>query len=99
MKSLAAAGLLITFGLLALVTSSVTARTMAPTPNPNASQAAQLQELTKKLEEQNAKIDMLSPEILRLQIEIENHCPGVMSGARAPSSSASTSTTSSSTAT
>src|SRR6266404_7396326 len=99
MKSLAAAVLLITFGLLALVTSSVTAQTMAPTPNQNASQAAQLQELTKKIEEQNAKIDMLSQEILKLQLEIENHRPGVMIGEGAPSSSASTSTTSASTAT
>ena len=99
MKSLAAAVLLITFELLAPVTSSITAQTMAPTPNQNASQAAQLQELTKKIEEQTAKIDMLSQEILKLQLEIENHRPGVMIGEGAPSSSASTSTTSASTAT
>ena len=70
---------------------------MAPTPNQNVSQAAQLQELTKKIEEQNAKIDMLSQEILKLQLEITNHRPGVMIGEGAPASS--TSTTSASTAT
>jgi len=99
MKSLAAAVLLMTFGLLALVTSRVTAQTMAPTPNPNASQAAQLQELTKKIEEQNAKIDMLSQEILKLELEITNRRPGVMIGEGAPASSTSASTTSASTAT
>jgi len=99
MKSLAAAVLLITFGLFALVTSSVTAQTMAPTPNQNASQAAQLQELTKKIEEQTAKIDMLSQEILKLELEITNRRPGVMIGEGAPASSTSASTTSASTAT
>jgi hypothetical protein len=33
---------------------------MAPTPNQAVSQTAQLQELAKKIDEQNAKIDMLS---------------------------------------
>jgi LysM repeat protein len=70
---------------------------MAPTPNQNVSQAAQLQELTKKIEEQNAKIDMLSQEILKLQLEISSHRPGVMIGEGAPASS--TSTTSASTGT
>lgn len=65
---------------------------MAPTPNQAVSQAAQLQELTKKIEEQNAKIDMLSQEILKLQLEITNHRPGVMIGEGAPASSTSTST-------
>jgi LysM repeat protein len=85
------------FGLVLLVTSHVTAQTMAPTPNQNVSQAAQLQELTKKIEEQNAKIDMLSQEILKLQLEISSHRPGVMIGEGAPASS--TSTTSASTGT
>jgi LysM repeat protein len=88
---------LLAFGLIFLVTSNVTAQTMAPTPNQNVSQAAQLQELTKKIEEQNAKIDMLSQEILKLQLEISSHRPGVMIGEGAPASS--TSTTSASTGT
>jgi len=68
---------------------------MAPTPNQAVSQTAQLQELTKKIEEQNAKIDMLSQEILKLELEITNHRPGVMIGEGAPSSSTSASSTSS----
>src|SRR4029077_13533449 len=70
-------------------------QTMAPTPNQSISQAAQLQELTKKIDEQNAKIDMLSQQILKLQLEIANHRPGVMIGEGAPSSSTSTSPTTS----
>jgi LysM repeat protein len=74
---------------------------MAPTPNQAVSQTAQLQELTKKIDEQNAKIDMLSQQILKLELEVTNHRPGVMIGEGAPSSTASTSisTTSTSTAT
>ena len=73
---------------------------MAPTPNQAVSQAAQLQELTRKIDEQNAKIDMLSQQILKLQLEISNHRPGVMIGEGAPTSATSTSNiTSTSTAT
>ena len=81
--------------LAGFATSQSFAQTMAPTPNQAVSQAAQLQELTKKIEEQNAKIDMLSQEILKLQLEITNHRPGVMIGEGAPASSTSTSTASS----
>ena len=96
MKSLAAGA----FGglvLIAIVHPSGLAQTMAPTPNQSVSQAAQLQELTKKIDEQNAKIDMLSQEILKLQMELTNHRPGVMIGEGAPGNSASTSTSASST--
>src|ERR1700730_345814 len=76
------------------------AQTMAPTPNQAVTQAAQLQELTRKIDEQNAKIDMLSQQILKLQLEISNHRPGVMIGEGAPTSATSTSNiTSTSTAT
>ncbi|HST30408.1 MAG TPA: LysM domain-containing protein [Chthoniobacterales bacterium] len=71
----------------ALPNSQIFAQTMAPTPNPAVSQAAQLQELTKKIEEQNAKIDMLSQEILKLQLELTNHRPGVMIGEGSSTSS------------
>lgn len=75
------------------------AQTMAPTPNQAVTQAAQLQELAKKIDEQNAKIDMLSQQILKLQLEITNHRPGVMIGEGTPAASTSTSaTTSTSTA-
>jgi LysM repeat protein len=96
MKSLAAnvfaMGLLVGF-----VNSDSSGQTMAPTPNQSVSQAAQLQELTKKIDEQNAKIDMLSQQILKLQLEISNRRPGVMIGEGAPTNSTSTSTTSTST--
>src|SRR4029077_12792156 len=91
MKSLAAnvfaVGLLVGF-----VNPDSSGQTMAPTPNQSVSQAAQLQELTKKIDEQNAKIDMLSQQILKLQLEISNHRPGVMIGEGAPTNSTSTST-------
>jgi LysM repeat protein len=73
--------------LVALSCSFGLAQTMAPTPNPAISQAVQLQELTKKIDEQNAKIDMLSQEILKLQLEITNHRPGVMIGEGSATSS------------
>jgi LysM repeat protein len=95
MKSLAGGAL----GVLVLAVagaSSCFAQTFAATPNPAASEAAQLQLLTKKIDEQNAKIDMLSQQILKLQLQIAEHRPGVMIGEGAPSSSASTTTTSAS---
>jgi LysM repeat protein len=92
--TLRAAKVLIPVVFLAFASSDSFAQTMAPTPNQAASQAAQLQELTKKIEEQNAKIDMLSQEILKLQVEISSHRPGVMIGEGAPTTSTGTSTTS-----
>ena len=83
--------------LAALPTFHSFAQTMAPTPNQAVSQTAQLQELTKKIDEQNAKIDMLSQEILKLQLEITGHRPGVIIGEG--SSTNSTSTTAPSTST
>src|SRR5207302_8789768 len=83
--------------LIALASSNGFAQTIAPTPHASATQAAagqaaQLQELTKKIEEQNAKIDMLSQQILKLQTQLSNQRPGVMIGEGAPSTSTSTST-------
>jgi len=75
-----------------LASSNAFAQTFAPTPNQAASQAGQLQELTKKIEEQNAKIDMLSQQILKLQVEITHQRPGVMIGESTASGSTSTST-------
>ena len=85
--------------LIALASSNGFAQTIAPTPHasatqPAADQAAQLQELTKKIEEQNAKIDMLSQQILKLQSQLSNQRPGVMIGEGAPSTSTSTASTS-----
>src|SRR5438270_4354329 len=90
------------FVFVALANSNGFAQTLAPTPKRAASQTpsaptAEIQELTKKIEEQNAKIDMLSQQILKLQVQLSNQRPGVMIGEGAPSASTSTSATSTST--
>lgn len=85
------------FVVLAQVSTHSFAQTFAATPHPAASQTAQLQELTRKIDEQNAKIDMLSQQILKLQVQLSNQRPGVMIGEGAPSTSSLTSATSTST--
>jgi len=67
--------------------ASVSAQTFAPTPA-RPSSTTDLQALAKKIDEQNAKIDMLSQEILKLQQQISNMRPGVMIGEGAPATSA-----------
>jgi LysM repeat protein len=93
MKSVAR-GALRALALFAFASSITFAQTFAPTPNPAASQAAQLQELTKKIDEQNAKIDMLSQQILKLQLEVTHQKPGVMIGDASATSTSSATTTS-----
>jgi LysM repeat protein len=98
MKSLTT-NTLAAFVLLALANSNGFAQTFAPTPHATATQSAaaqsaaaqiaQIQELTKKIEEQNAKIDMLSQQILKLQLAISNQRPGVMIGEASPLASTS----------
>jgi len=90
------------FVFVALASSNSFAQTLGATPTAAATQTAanqtaQLQELTKKIDEQNAKIDMLSQQILKLQLQLSNQRPGVMIGEGAPSTSTSTSTTPTST--
>jgi LysM repeat protein len=101
MKSLVANALAASV-LIALASSNGFAQTFTPTPHTTATQAAdqatQLQELTKKIEEQNAKIDMLSQQILKLQSQLSNQRPGVMIGEGAPPTSTSTASTSTSAA-
>jgi LysM repeat protein len=58
------------------------------TPAPDAgksSEAAQLEALEKKIDQQNAKIDALSQEILKLEQQLSHLRPGVMIGEGAPS--------------
>ena len=78
------------FGVVAVLND------FAQTPNPAANETVQLRELTKKIDEQNAKIDMLSQQILKLQLQIAEHRPSVMIGEGAPSGSAPTTTPSAS---
>src|SRR5213082_2103519 len=80
-----------------LASSNSFGQTFAPTPHSAATQpagapTAQLQELMKKVDEQNAKIDMLSQQILKLQQQLSNQRPGVMIGEGSASTSTSTST-------
>lgn len=75
MKTLAA-------GVLAIFFSAIA---WAETPSEKSS-AAQLEAINKKLDEQNAKIDALSQQILKLQEQVSK--PGVMIGeASAPTTS------------
>src|SRR6266446_3123393 len=58
------------------------------TPAPDAaksSEAAQLEALEKKIDQQNAKIDSLSQEILKLEQQLSHVRPGVMIGEGTPS--------------
>jgi len=89
MKSLAG-GVLGTLILATLASPTILAQSFAPSTNPVASEAAQLQELTKKIDEQNAKIDMLSQQILKLQLEVTHQRPGVIIGDASASASSST---------
>src|SRR5450755_1790247 len=69
--------------LSAFVSSHLCAQTLARTPAPP-SNAAQLEALTKKIDEQNTKIDALSQQILKLEQQIANTRPGVMIGESTP---------------
>jgi LysM repeat protein len=60
----------------------------AQTPAPKSQKsddATQLEALAKKIDEQNAKIDALSQEILKLEQQIAHIRPGVMIGESTPS--------------
>jgi LysM repeat protein len=58
----------------------------SPVPREGKSrEAAQLEALAKKIDEQNAKIDALSQEILKLEQQLSHSRPGVMIGEASPS--------------
>src|SRR6266446_4071966 len=61
----------------------LSAQTPAQSPAAS-SDAAQLEALAKKIDAQNAKIDTLSQQILKLEQEISNKRPGVMIGENTP---------------
>jgi len=80
-----AAAILWTISSLALCIAS------GQSPAPNAAksaEAAQLEALAKKIDEQNAKIDALSREILKLEQQLSHARPGVMIGEAAPAPAA-----------
>jgi LysM repeat protein len=62
-----------------------TASAESPVPHEGKSaESAQLEALAKKIDEQNAKIDALSREILKLEQQLSHARPGVMIGEAAP---------------
>src|SRR5438876_11155891 len=62
-----------------------TASAESPVPHEGKSaQSAQLEALAKKIDEQNAKIDALSQEILKLEQQLSHARPGVMIGEATP---------------
>src|SRR5256714_14104075 len=62
-----------------------TAAAQSPAPEvAKAIDASQLEALTKKIDEQNAKIDALSQQILKLEQQISHIRPGVMIGENTP---------------
>ena len=69
--------------LLFSVSLAIYADAQSPTPAAGGSEAAQLLSLTKKIDEQNIKIDALSQQILRLQQEIQ-HPRGTSLGSPLP---------------
>jgi LysM repeat protein len=76
------------FALCFGAVSGLFAQTLAPrAPAASPSNAGQLQELIKKVNEQNAKIDMLSQQILKLEQQIATLRPGGI-GEATPSPSA-----------
>ena len=69
---------------LALCTGS--AQTPAP-ESAKSADAGQIEALAKKIDEQNAKIDALSQEILKLEQQVSHIRPGVMIGESTPAPS------------
>jgi LysM repeat protein len=62
-----------------------TAFAESPAPHEGKStESAQLEALAKKIDEQNAKIDALSQEVLKLEQQLSHARPGVMIGEAAP---------------
>src|SRR5215510_6677134 len=62
-----------------------TASAESPAPHDGkAAESTQLEALAKKIDEQNAKIDALSQEILKLEQQLSHTRPGVMIGKASP---------------
>lgn len=78
---LAMKSLVSTLVLLCAFALSLSAQTFAGGSDKT---GAQLEALTKKIDEQNAKIDALSQQILKLEQQVSNIRPGVMIGESTP---------------
>ena len=72
------------FATLVLAFCIASAQTPAP-ESAKPADAAELEALAKKIDEQNAKIDALSQEILKLEQEVSHIRPGIMVGESTPS--------------
>jgi LysM repeat protein len=74
-------------GIFCAMSSLVLWTASAESPAPDAAksaESAQLEALAKRIDEQNAKIDALSQEILRLEQQLSHARPGVMIGEPSP---------------
>jgi LysM repeat protein len=74
-------------GIFCAISSLALWMAFAESPAPHeakSAESAQLEALAKKVDEQNAKIDALSQEILRLEQQLSHARPGVMIGEGAP---------------
>ncbi len=81
------------FCLLFVFCLQISAQTFAPGGSDKT--AAQLEALTKKIDQQNTKIDALSQQLLKLEQQISNIRPGVMIGESTPSTASTAATPSS----
>jgi LysM repeat protein len=81
-----------TFVFAGLLASSASAQTVGHSPA-GSGEAAQLQAISKKIDEQNAKIDTLSQQILKLEQQITNMRPGVIIGEATPTAAPSAAAT------
>ena len=69
----------------ALISAFCTAFAQTPAPeSTKPADAAQIEALSKKIDEQNAKIDALSQEILKLEQQMSHVRPGIMIGESTP---------------
>jgi LysM repeat protein len=89
--------MLATLFLTAVFASSLFAQAVARSPAPSNSNAAQIETLTKKIDEQNAKIDMLSQQILKLEQQLSGSHSGVVASENTPAPSTSLAPTSTTT--
>jgi LysM repeat protein len=74
-------------GIFCAISSFALWTVSAESPAPHetkSTESAQLEALAKKIDEQNAKIDALSQEILKLEQQLSHVRPGVMIGEAAP---------------